>query len=428
VRWLQLVAKMKVLFAHTYLPGQFVHVASALAADPANEVVYLYDEDQGEPEIPGLRAIRIDTAPGERREAHPFLCRLEEQVLRGLAAYRACAVLRDGGFVPDVMYAHAGSGLGLYLRDAFPEARLLGYFEWFFSGLGSDLDFIDPGAVTAEDLLRRHTTNACALLELVQCHGGVSPTAFQRDQFPPELRTKLTVLHDGVDTAFFDRAGGTGRDGKPIAGLPDEVELVTYAARGLEPYRGFPEFTEAIALLLDRRPRLHVLVAGRDHAYYSRPLPDGRTYRQAALERFPSLDTARVRFLGPLPREQYRALLHASSVHVYLTAPFVLSWSLIEAMAAGCTIVASDTAPVREVLSDGENALLADFHSPSAIAACIDRALDDRAGAKRLATAARLVAEQRFALDRLVPEHLSLLRFLAKPGVQETGSGSSQRR
>jgi glycosyltransferase involved in cell wall biosynthesis len=406
---------MKVLLSHRYLPGQFVHVAGALAADPANEVVFLYEEDQGEREVPGVRAIPIGSSARDASTAHPFLCRLEEQLLRGLAAYRACARLRDRGFVPDVMFAHAGSGPGLYLRDAFPEAPLVGYFEWFFSGLGSDLDFIAPGDVTAEDLLCRHTANACALLELVQCDGGVSPTAFQRDQFPSELQRKLTVLHDGVDLTFFDRNEANDRAGAPVAALPDEAEVVTYAARGLEPYRGFPEFMEAIALLLDRRPRLHVLVAGRDHAYYSRPLPGGQTYLQAALERFPSLNMARVRFLGLLPREQYRALLHASSVHVYLTAPFVLSWSLIEAMAAGCTIVASDTAPVREVLSDGASALLADFHSPPAIAACIERALDDRACAKRLSAAARLVAEQRFALNRLLPEQLRLLRSYARP-------------
>ena len=405
---------MKVLLAHRFFPGQFVHVAGALAADSANEVVFLHERRHGEPEIPGVSALRIGSGASNHPEAHPYLRRLAEQVERGERAYRACATLRERGFVPDVMYAHAGSGPGLYLRDAFPEAPLLGYFEWYFGGLGSELDFTEPEAVTAEELLCRHTTNACALLELIQCEAGISATAFQRDQFPAELRRKLTVLHDGVDVAYFGRSDAASPDHTPAAGLPEGAEIVTYAARGLEPYRGFPEFMEAMALLLDRRPRLQVLIAGRDHAYYSRQLPEGRTYRQAALERFPCLDTPRVRFLGHLPKDQWRALLHASSVHVYLTVPFVLSWSLIDAMAAGCTIVASDTAPVREVLSDGVSALLVDFHSPAEIASGIERALDDRSAAAHLAASARLVAEQRFALSRVLPAQLELLRSFAR--------------
>jgi glycosyltransferase involved in cell wall biosynthesis len=340
------------------------------------------------------------------------LKRLEEQVLRGQEAFKVCIDLRDGGFVPDVMCAHAGSGVGLYLRDAFPDAKLLSYFEWFFRGHGSDLEFIDPGAVSADDVLRSHTSNACVLMELVQCHRGVCPTTFQRDQFPVEFRGKLDVVHDGVDTAFFDRTGATPHPPTALTDLPDDAEIVTYAARGLESYRGFPQFMEAIAELQPERPRLHALVAGEDRVFYSRPLPDGQTYKQAVLERLGSLDQGRVHFLGFLPKEQYRSLLHASSVHVYLTAPFVLSWSIIEAMAAGCTIVASDTAPVREVLDDGVSALLADFHSPSAIAACIARALDDRRGAVRLATAARRAAEEHFALEHILTKQLQLIESL----------------
>lgn len=417
---------MKVLLAHRFLPGQLVHVARALAADRNNEVVALFEQDQGEPPVPGLRGVRVEPEKASGTASHPFLSTLETQVRSGTAAYRACAALRAEGFLPDVMVAHAGSGSGLYLRDAFPEAPLLGYFEWFFGGLGTDLDFVQPEALTSDDRLRRHTTNACTLTELVQCDAGLSPTVFQRAQFPRELQAKIAVVHDGIDTEFFARDGAPERpEGSGVAAR-GEAEVVTYASRGLEPYRGFLEFMEAVTLLLPRRPRLHVLVAGRDRAYYSRPLPGGKTYRGLALERFPALGSERVRFLGMLPRQDYRDLLHASQVHVYLTAPFVLSWSLVESMAAGCTIVASDTEPVREVLRDGESALLADFHSPAAIAACIERALDDRAAARRLGEAARAVAVSRFALDRVVPEHLELLRSLAARGRQPPPTAGSR--
>ncbi len=175
---------MKVLLAHRFLPGQLVHVARALAADPGNEVVALFEQDQGEPPVPRLRTVRVEPEEASGTASHPFLSTLETQVRSGTAAYRACAALRAEGFLPDVMVAHAGSGSGLYLRDAFPEAPLLGYFEWFFGSLGTDLDFVQPEALTSDDLLRRHTTNACTLTELVQCDAGLSPTAFQRASSP----------------------------------------------------------------------------------------------------------------------------------------------------------------------------------------------------------------------------------------------------
>lgn len=252
--------------------------------------------------------------------------------------------------------------------------------------------------------------------ELVQCDRGVCPTAFQRDRYPPELRQKLTVLHDGVDTEFYRPAGGPALADPLGLGLPAGAELVTYATRGLEPHRGFPQFMDALALLQPARPRLHAVVVGEDRAFYSRPHPSGRTYKALALERHPGLDPGRVHFLEPLPRHDYRALLRASSVHVYLTLPFVLSWSLVEAMACGCALVASDTEPVREALDDGVTALLADHRSPQALADRVALALDDRPLAARLGSAARAEAERRYGLAALLPRHLELLRAVAEHG------------
>jgi glycosyltransferase involved in cell wall biosynthesis len=399
---------MRVLFVHKFFPGQYAHLARALAAGRGNEVVFLHAE--GDEDIPRVRKIRIAPARAAASSTHHYLQGFETAVLFGQAAYRAAAELARSGFRPDVICAHAGFGPGLYLKDAFPDVPLLGYFEWYYRARDADADFLDPRAVGEDDMLRIRTRNAGILLELTSCDRGISPTAFQRDQFPPELRTKLTVLHDGVDTDYFSPVAQAV---PTLAGIPQDAEIVTYATRGLEPYRGFPQFMEAVTLLQKHRPRLHAVIVGADATHYGRPSRDGRGYREVMLDRLSDMDRTRVRFLGFLSPPEYRNVLRASQVHVYLTVPFVLSWSLLDAMATGCAIVSSDTAPVREVMRDGETGLLADMRSPRHIAASIERMLDDRTLAARLRAAARQETVKRYALDKLLPQQLNIVTSLA---------------
>lgn len=405
---------MRVLFAHKYLPGQFQHLAATLAREPGNEVVFIHAEEGKA--APGVTARRAPPARPPAAATHHYLRPLEDAVLHGQAAYRAGKDLRREGFRPDVICAHAGFGPGLYLKDVFPRVPLLSYFEWFYRARGSDVDFLGAGEVSEDDALRIRTANAAILLELTQCDRGVCPTVFQRDQFPHELSPKLTVVHDGVDTDFFAPLPQRMRPTLPDLVLPEDAEIVTYATRGLEPYRGFPQAMEAIAILQAQRPRLHAVIAGADRVYYSRPAPAGTTYKQLMLDRLSDLDRSRLHFLKFLPLNRYRDLLQASSVHVYLTVPFVLSWSLIEAMATGCTIVASDTAPVREVIDDNDSGLLADLLSPADIAAKVALALDDPTLAARLAAGARRTAVSHYDLSALLPRRRRLLEEVAGTG------------
>ncbi len=398
---------MRVLFVHKFFPGQFLHLARALAADPANEVVFVHAE--GDEEITGVRKVRISPARAVAASTHHYLQGFETAVLLGQGAYRACAALKEGGFRPDVIYAHAGFGPGLYVRDVFPDAPLLGYFEWYYRAHGADADFFEA-RVEPDEALRIRTRNAGILLELANCDRGVCPTAFQRDQFPAELHDKLTVLHDGVDMACFARQEA----GQEIGGIPADAEIVTYATRGLEPYRGFPQFMAAVALLQKRRPKLHAVIAGADKTFYGRPAKGGGGHKEAVLASLPDLDRTRLHFRGFLAPAEYRAVLQRSHAHVYLTVPFVLSWSLLDAMAAGCAIVGSDTAPVREAMRHGESGLLADMHQPERIAEAIARLLDDRTLAKRLGAAARRTAADRYALARLLPMQIALLRAMVR--------------
>ncbi|MBL8698398.1 MAG: glycosyltransferase [Alphaproteobacteria bacterium] len=404
---------MKVLFAHRFYPGQYGRLAAALAAR-GDRCVFLHAEGEGAP-APGIEIRRYMPARAARAETHHYLQGMETAVLHGQAAYRAARELAQSGFRPDVICAHAGFGPGLYLGEAFRGVPTLGYFEWFYRARGGDADFHDPADVSPDDALRIPTRNAQLLLELETCARGLTPTAFQHAQFPDAYRPKLEILHDGVDTDALQPLAGTIAE-LGIAGLPDDAEVVSYATRGLESYRGFPAFMSAIAELAARRPKLHALVLGEDRTFYGRPPPDGRGWKEIMLERLPGLDRGRVHFLGTLPWEGYRRVLQTTQAHVYLTVPFVLSWSLIEAMACGAPIVGSDTAPVREVIADGESGLLADFHAPSAIAERIGALLDDRAMAARLGTAARATAIERYAARDLLPRHIALIEAVARDG------------
>jgi glycosyltransferase involved in cell wall biosynthesis len=404
---------MKVLFLHPNFPAQFRHVAQALGRDPAHRVVFATKNERPEWNIPGVRKALYRPAGEASPDGHRLVSPFETAVREGEGVFALCRELRSQGFVPDLVYVHAGWGTGMYVKDAFPESRIMGYFEWFYDPLGVDANFDPPPPGKRPQL---HWEKAPAVLrtrnmplfnDLWVSDQGLSPTYWQRSQLPVEFRHKVAVLHDGVDCGYFAPAPGA-RLVLPELDLSGVEELVTYATRGMEPYRGFPQFMEAAALLLRERPRVHVAIAGSERVCYGTPLPEGKTFKQLMLERL-DLPLDRVHFVGSLPYGQYRQLLLASSVHVYLTRPFVLSWSAVEAMACGCCLVASDTEPVREALVDGESALLCKFHDPADIARRIGEALDDKAQSARCREGARRTALERYDLARLLPLHLRLM-------------------
>jgi len=257
--------------------------------------------------------------------------------------------------------------------------------------------------------------NAPILIDLYSCDRGLSPTQWQRSQLPVEFHPKLSVLHDGVDTEYFQPNPGA-KLVLPQLDLSHVEELVTYVGRGMEPYRGFPQFMEAVAYLQERRPHCHVVIVGSDRVCYGKSLPNGQSYKDWMLEKVP-LDLSRIHFTGPLPYGQYRQVIQASSVHVYLTRPFVLSWSMLEAMSTGCLVLGSDTAPVTEVIQDGNNGLLVDFFSPQQIAERITEVLDHPSRMVQLRAKARQTILERFALPDLLPQHLQLIQAVANRSV-----------
>jgi glycosyltransferase involved in cell wall biosynthesis len=405
---------MKILFVHQNFPGQYRHLAGHLAAVPGNQVVFITQRVNGA--LPGVRTLVYKPQREVNKHLHHYLRDTEAGVLNAQAVARVALDLKKSGFVPDVMVGHNGWGEIWYLKDVFPHSPLLGYFEFFYRMHGTDVGF-DPSEKQSVDTAPRiRTKNLGNLLGLQAADCGQCPTAWQKSTYPELYQPMLHVVHEGIDTdlAVPDdqaRLRVPGSDLELAAG----DEMLTYAARNLEPYRGFPSFMRSLPAILDARPQVQVLVVGGDEVSYGARLPQGQSYRQEMLtELGDRLDQRRVHFLGKLPYPAFLKVLQISRVHVYLTYPFVLSWSMLEAMAAGCLVVASRTAPVEEVVRDGENGVLVDFFSPPEIAARVIAALAEPAHFAQLRVRARQSVVAAYDLKRIcLPAQLQLIEAVA---------------
>jgi glycosyltransferase involved in cell wall biosynthesis len=392
---------VNVLFVHQNFPGQFRHLAPALVAR-GDRVAALHMNDFAG--IDGVRAVRSRIAPGVAATGHRWTRDFEAKVIRGEATLAAACALAADGFVPDGIVAHPGWGESLFLKQLWPAAKLGLYCEYYYRSTGGDVGFDPefPAADPLEAACRLQVRNASTLLHCAVADGAIAPTHWQAASFPSFFRDRIAVIHDGIDTDLV-RPGAAGPlrlgDGPPLG--PKE-EVITFVARNLEPYRGYHVVMRALPELLRRRPQARIVFVGGDGVSYGVPAPDGQSWMSRFLaEVAGAIDRSRVHFLGRLPYASYRALLRRSTVHLYLTYPFVLSWSVLEAMATGCAIVASDTAPVREAISHGETGLLFPFFDRAALIESVCALLDSPAERARLGAAARAAVIERFDLRRV---------------------------
>lgn len=398
-----------VVFIHQNMPGQFKFLAHWFGRQKGMKTFFI--TQRRDREIPGVQRVEYGLHRTPNAQTHHYLLRSESAVLHGQAVARKLSALRNGGIVPDVIIGHTGWGETLYAKDVFPDTPLLGYCEFYYQTTGSDIGFDPSEPPEIDALLRARTRNAHFLLALEASDKCWSPTQWQRSVHPTAYQPKIEVVHEGVDTSLLkpDAEATVTLPGGRVLTPRDEV--VTYVARNLEPYRGFPTFMRALPEILARRPGATVLVVGGEDVSYGAKPKDFESWR-AKMEAEVEFDRSRVHFLGSLPYGEYRRVLQVSSAHVYLTYPFVLSWSMLEAMASGCLIVGSRTAPVQEVIEDGVNGVLVDFFSPADVAERVVQALEDPGAFSAMRAAARETVLQRYELQECFRKQKAMIRDL----------------
>lgn len=398
----------KILFLHPKFPGQFLHLVRHMVNMPGMEVHAVGSEEAQE-----MAGVTIHKYQFQRdTQGHPYLTTTDIAVWRGQLALATCLKLYRTGWKPDIIIGHNGWGELLYLKDLWPQTPVVGYFEFFYRSNGADVGFDPIIPVTLDQKARLRTMNAVNLLGLDAVDLGVCPTSWQRALHPIDTQHKLKLLHDGIDTDVAAPAQAhplllpSGERINP--GTP----LITYVARDLEPYRGFHKLMEAAPIILKQNPTARIVIAGGDGVSYGRPAPEG-TWREWMMRQVgDALPKDRLHFTGPLPYPEFINLIRLSSIHIYLTFPFVLSWSMLEAMSTGALLVASRTAPVEEVVIHENNGLLVPFHDPANLADTVTRALRlPPSRREAISMAARSTVVQKYDAQRVaVPAWLDCLR------------------
>lgn len=389
-----------ILFCHQNFPAQFQKLSGVLVGFRHDVRAVAVGSGLSHSDLAGVQVSRRQPKRGSSKEIHPWVSDFETKVIRAQVAHELALEMRRQGFQPDAIIAHPGWGEALFLKEVWPKARLGLYCELYYRSQGGDTgfdtEFMEPDD-SGQAACRIQVKNANNLLQLETADAGISPTHWQASTFPARFQPHITVIHDGINTQRVRPEPQVRLSLKTSAGqaiqLDRSTEVLTYVARHLEPYRGYHRFMRALPHLLQRRPGMRVLIVGGSGVSYGAPPPPGTTWREIfakeARDQVSESDWQRVHFLGHLPYEQFLSVLQLSTVHVYLTYPFVLSWSLMEAMSAGCAIVASNTAPVQEVIEDGTHGLLVDFFDTQGLVDRICTLLDSPAERARLGAEAR---------------------------------------
>ncbi|MBP0483736.1 glycosyltransferase [Sagittula salina] len=411
---------MRILLIHQNFPGQYKHLAPALVRQ-GHQVVALTCKVKEPQTWQGVRIIPYTIQGRSTPDVHPWLSDFETKLLRATSCYRGAKGLKQQGFEPDVICAHHGWGESMFLKDVWPDARLGLYCELYHLTeppfLNFDPEF--PSQSPEADILRIRMKNLNNRLHEEIMDAGLSPTSFQASTFPEHWQERITVAHDGIDTETVRPNPGAALAIDDARTLTRDDEVITFINRNLEPYRGYHIFMRALPDILKARQNAHVVILGGDETSYGAKPPKGQTWKQIYIDevrdRIPSPDWNRVHFLGRVSYDRFLAMMQVSTVHVYLTYPFVLSWSLLEAMSAGCAIVASGTEPVREVMTEGETGLMVDFFDGEALVERLCALLDDAPLRERLGARARAFVREHYDLAGVcLPQHLEWVGQLAE--------------
>lgn len=421
---------LKILFVHQNFPAQFKHLAPALIKE-GHEVTALHRRNTEEGSWQGVRMIRYPMSSSSTPGVHPWVVDFESKVMRGEACMQIATRLQETeGYSPDVIVAHPGWGESLFLKEVWPNAKMGIFCEFYYSHKGLDTGFDDefPSGVKCE-ACRTRVKNVYNHMQLDSADAAISPTRFQASTYPEQFQSKMTVVFDGVDTVTIvpnpqvTMKLAVQSTGKSIE-LTRQNEVVTFVTRNFEPLRGYHIFMRALPGFLKRRPNARIILVGGNSKGYGKD-PDPTKYGNLTSWKdifisevrplVSDADWSRVHFVGKVSQPTLVKLLQLSSVHVYLTYPFVLSWSLIEAMSIGCTIVASDTKPLHEVIEHGETGRLVDFFNVQSLTDEICDLLNSPTERARLSFNARNYARQNYDIKSVcLPRQLEWVYALAQ--------------
>ena len=403
---------MKFLFVHQNFPGQYLHIIRHLIARPGNEVAFISEPNKNN--IPGVRRLNYQITDPRKETSHQNIRDLNLAITRAEAVARMGRTLRGLGFTPDIIIGHHGWGEMLDLVDVFPGVPILGYFEFYYATHGTDVGF-DPEFPTAEEQFPRiRAMNAVNHLALGLGQHGQSPTTWQRSLYPAWAQERIHLLPEGVplDTCKPD----PGARSRPLTigdfTIAPTDKLITYVARNLEPYRGFHVMMRALPDILRARPDAKVVMLGGDDVSYGARIANTTWREHFQRELAGKYDTTRVLMPGQVPYAVHVNLLQRSDAHVYLTYPFVLSWSLREALACGCPVVGADVAPVREFITDGKTGLITSCLDPGGVAARVLELLENKRLSNGLRKRAREFAVANLDMGRYINAYETLIARL----------------
>jgi glycosyltransferase involved in cell wall biosynthesis len=395
---------MHILFVHQNFPAQFGHIASYLVRTGRYKCSFVSRTAPGV--VGGVRKIQYDVKGGATRGNHYFSRTFENTVWHAWGVFEACRANRD--LKPDLIVGHSGFGSTLYLNELYRKTPIINYFEYYYHTHGTDLDFRREFPSRPVDMLRAKTRNAMILLDLQNCRAGYSPTQWQRSLFPAEYQPKIECIFDGIDTTLFQRRLGVERKiGDRV--IPPGTRIVTYVSRGFESMRGFDIFMRVAKQIYKANPNVVFVCVGSDRTCYGNDLRfiKTKTFKEHVLAQ-DEYDLSKFIFTGLVPPRTLVDILSMGDLHIYLTVPFVLSWSLVNSLSCGCTVLASDTPPVREFITNGRNGFLEGFYEVDRLAERALQVLEAPEQYRPLGEAGANLVRQRYDLRKTLPRLLKL--------------------
>ena len=408
---------MDILFIHQNFPAQFIHLAPALAREGFN-ITSLTNSKSVSKNIDGIRFFNYPIRRESTKNIHPWIADLETKTIRGEYCFRAAYKLLQKGYKPSLIISHPGWGESLFLKEVWPDAKIAIYCEFFYRSTGADINFDPEFPITDPcDPCRVIMKNVNNNLNLQIADFGISPTKWQKSTFPDYFQKKISVIHDGINTSLLKPNHSIQITLDSGLKLSKSNEIITFVNRNLEPYRGFHTFMRSLPKLLKERPNLYVLIIGGNSTSYGKPPENGKTWKDIFTNEVKVNMTddqyKRIIFLGTLSYDKYISILQISTIHIYLTYPFVLSWSLLESMSIGCPVIVSNTQPLHEIIKDYENGVYVDFFDFNDLSKQILNILNNPNLRSKLSENARKFIIQTYDLKTIcLPKQISWVKSL----------------